>query len=92
MANFNFSLDALMGKHINFTVPVETGLFPSFGDDIRHVQHSSGQINGISLIHGEYELLIGDEFYKLKDVCITSINDGNLKRNTDNRSARDGVV
>lgn len=75
MANINFSLSALVGKHITFTVPLDLALLsiPHYDQFTGCIHQLSGKINGFSLVHDDYEILIDDEFYKLKDVRILSI-------------------
>lgn len=74
MANINFSLSALLGKHITFTVPLDLALLSIPNDQFTGCIHQlSGKINGFSFVHDDYEILVDDEFYKLKDVRILSI-------------------
>lgn len=77
MANINFSLSALMGKHITFTVPLDLALLSiSNYDQFNGSTHQlSGTINGFSMSHDTLEILVNDEFYNMSEVQIVSISD-----------------
>lgn len=77
MANINFSLSALMGKHITFTVPLDLALLsiPNYSQYVGSTHQLSGKINGFSVLDEGLEILIDDEYYKISDVEILSVSD-----------------
>lgn len=76
MANINFSLSALMGKHITFTVPLDLALFSIPNNQYFGSTHQlSGKINGFSVLDEGLEILIDEEYYKISDVKILSVSD-----------------
>lgn len=76
MANINFSLSALVGKHIIFTVPLDLELLSLSKNQFSSCTHQlQGVIGGFSLFPDFCEILVGDDYYKLDDIQIISISD-----------------
>lgn len=75
MANVNFSLSALLGKHVTFSVPLDLELLSVSKHQYSGCKHQlQGVIGGFSVLEGSIEILIDDEYYNLSDVEILSLS------------------
>lgn len=76
MANINFSLSALLGKSVTFTVPLDLALMSisNYNSFVNCKHELSGKINGFSILDDGNEILIDDEYYNLEQIEILSIS------------------